>query len=222
MSQKLKIDFVSDVSCPWCVIGLRGLEIGLERVGDVVTPDITFHPYELNPNMPPEGENLIEHVGNKYGSSPDQIRENRASMKARADALGFAMNNTDQSRIWNTFDAHRLLHWAAIEGRQLELKHALFEAYFSAQRSPADREALIDAASTAGLDPVEARQVLESGRYGEDVRAEERHWLSQGVTGVPFIVINDKYLIQGGQPPEQFEKALRHIAAETSAQPEDA
>lgn len=218
MSQKLKIDFVSDVSCPWCVIGLRGLEIGLERVGDLVDPQITFHPYELNPEMPPEGEGLIEHVGRKYGSSPDQVRENRASMKKRAADLGFAMNNTDESRIWNTFDAHRLLHWAGTQGNQIELKRAFFESYFTNQRSPADRSVLIDAAASVGLDPEIASEVLESGRYADEVRAEERHWLSQGVNGVPFIVINDKYLIQGGQPPEQFERALRHIAEEVEAE----
>lgn len=214
---RMTFDFVSDVSCPWCVIGLRGLEIALERVADLVQPEIRFHPFELNPDMPPEGENVLEHVGRKYGSSPEQLRENRASMKERAAALGFVMNSSDDSRIWNTFDAHRLLHWARLEGRQVALKHALFDAYFTRQQSPADPEVLVHAASAAGLDSTIAREVLASGQYGEDVRLAERRWLTEGVRGVPHIVINDAYVISGGQPPEKFERALRHIASEVAA-----
>lgn len=211
--KRMTFDFVSDVSCPWCVIGLRGLEIALERAGDLVQPEIRFHPFELNPDMPPEGENVLQHVGRKYGSSPEQLRENRASMKERAAALGFVMNSSDDSRIWNTFDAHRLLHWAGLEGRQLALKHALFEAYFTRQTSPADHGVLVHAATTAGLDPHTAGELLSSGQYAEEVRLEERRWLTEGVRGVPHIVINDAYVISGGQPPEKFERALRHIAS---------
>jgi predicted DsbA family dithiol-disulfide isomerase len=214
--KRMTFDIVSDVSCPWCVIGLRGLEIALERVGDLVQPEIRFHPFELNPDMPPEGENVLEHVGRKYGSSPEQLRENRTSMKERAAALGFVMNSSDDSRIWNTFDAHRLLHWAGLEGRQLALKHALFDAYFTGQQRLADPDVLVRAATVAGLDPNTAREVLSSGQYREEVRLEERRWLTEGVRGVPHIVINDAYVISGGQPPDKFERALRHIAAEAS------
>jgi predicted DsbA family dithiol-disulfide isomerase len=214
--KRMTFDFVSDVSCPWCVIGLRGLEIALERVGELVQPEIRFHPFELNPDMPPDGENVLEHVGRKYGSSPEQLRENRASMKERAAALGFVMNSSDDSRIWNTFDAHRLLHWAGLEGRQLALKHALFDAYFTAQQRLADRDVLVGAAIVAGLNSTIAREVLSSGQYAEEVRLEERRWLTEGVPGVPHIVINDAFVISGGQPPEKFERALRHIASEAS------
>ncbi len=179
-------------------------------------PEIRFHPFELNPDMPPEGENVLEHISRKYGSSPEQLRENRASMKERAAALGFVMNSSDDSRIWNTFDAHRLLHWAALEGHQLALKHALFEAYFTAQQRLADCEVLVRAATVAGLDPNIAREVLSSGQYAEEVRVEERRWITEGVRGVPHIVINEAYVISGGQPPEKFERALRHIASEAS------
>jgi predicted DsbA family dithiol-disulfide isomerase len=212
--KRMTFDFVSDVSCPWCVIGLRGLEIALERADDLVQPQIRFHPFELNPDMQPGGENVLEHISRKYGSSPEQVRENRAGMKERAAALGFVMNSSDESRIWNTFDAHRLLHWAGLEGGQVALKHALFEAYFTRQQSPADHEVLVQAATIAGLDPKIAREVLSSDRYVEDVRLEERRWLTQGVRGVPHIVINDAYVVSGGQPPAEFERTIRHIAAQ--------
>src|ERR1700735_2790149 len=130
MGQLMKIDFVSDVSCPWCIIGLRGLEEALARTGDVVDAEISFQPFELNPGMPPEGQNLVEHIPQKYGSTPEQSAANREMIRARAAALGFTMAMSDQSRIYNTFDAHRLLHWAEQSGRQAALKHKLFEAYF--------------------------------------------------------------------------------------------
>jgi predicted DsbA family dithiol-disulfide isomerase len=212
--KRLTFDFVSDVSCPWCVIGLRGLEIALQKVSDLVTPEIRFHPFELNPNMPPEGENVLEHISRKYGSSPEQFRENRASMEERAAGLGFTMNSSDTSRIWNTFDAHRLLHWAGLGSHQVALKHALFDAYFTRLLSPADHDVLVQAATIAGLDADAAREVLTSGQYADEVRAEEQRWLTEGVRGVPHVVINGAYVISGGQPPEKFERALRHIAAE--------
>jgi predicted DsbA family dithiol-disulfide isomerase len=206
MPTKLTFDFVSDVSCPWCVIGLRGLEIALGRVGDLIEPEIRFHPFELNPGIA---------AVRKYGSmTPDQVQAGRASMKARAAALGFEMNTTEDTRIWNTFDAHRLLHWAALEGRQIELKTALFEAYFTRRLSPSDHDVLADAARGVGLDRATASEILATDRYADEVRAELRHWRDEGVTAVPTIFVNDKYVITGGQPPEAFERALRHIARE--------
>jgi predicted DsbA family dithiol-disulfide isomerase len=131
MARPMKIDFVSDVSCPWCIIGLRGLEEALARAGDIVDANIRFQPFELNPDMPPEGQNIVEHIAQKYGSTPEQSAANREMIRARAAAVGFTMAMSDQSRIYNTFDAHRLLHWAEQEGRQAALKHALFDAYFT-------------------------------------------------------------------------------------------
>ena len=214
MTKPLKIDFVSDVSCPWCIIGLRGLETALDRTSDLVAADIHFQPFELNPQMPPEGQNIVEHVAEKYGSTPEQSAANRQAIRERAASVGFTMAGTDQSRIYNTFDAHRLLHWAGIEGRQSALKHALFEAYFTRGQSPCDYHVLVEAAEQAGLDPVAAREVLESGAYAAEVREAERLWQARGISAVPAVIINDKYLISGGQPPEAFEKALRAIAAE--------
>jgi predicted DsbA family dithiol-disulfide isomerase len=212
----IKIDFVSDVSCPWCIIGLCGLEEALERTREVVDATITFQPFELNPNMPPEGENIVEHIGHKYGSSPEQSAANRAMIHQRAASVGFTMNTSAQSRIYNTFDAHRLLHWAEGAGRQAALKHALFDAYFTGGQDPSDHAVLVAAAEKAGLDGAAARAVLESGRYAQEVRDAERLWQSRGITGVPAVIVNDRYLISGGQPPEAFEQALRSIAEESA------
>ncbi|KRB40248.1 disulfide bond formation protein DsbA [Phenylobacterium sp. Root700] len=210
----MKIDFVSDVSCPWCVVGLGGLEEALRKVGDLVQADIHFQPFELNPNMPPEGQNIVEHVGQKYGATPEQSAANRAAIHARAADVGFTMVTNDQSRIYNTFDAHRLLHWAGIVGGQAKLKRALFDAYFTNGQNPADHDVLVATAQAAGLDEAAAREVLTSGRYTEEVRAAEHRWQAAGINSVPAVVINDRYLISGGQPAAAFEQALRTIAAE--------
>ncbi len=218
MSKPMKIDFVSDVSCPWCIIGLGGLEEALERVGDLVDADIRFQPFELNPQMGPEGQNIVEHIAQKYGSTPAQSAANRAAIRERAASVGFTMAMTDDSRIYNTFDAHRLLHWAGLldngADKQKALKHALFDAYFTQGLSPADHEVLIAKAASVGLDADEARKVLASGRYAEEVRAAERLWIERGINSVPAVVINDRYLISGGQPAEAFEQAVRSIAAQ--------
>jgi len=214
MPRPMKIDFVSDVSCPWCIIGLRGLEEALARTGDLIDAHITFQPFELNPGMAPEGENIVEHVARKYGSTPEQSAANRQAIRDRAAAVGFTMNGSDQSRIYNTFDAHRLLHWAEEAGHQAALKHALFKAYFTDQQDPSNRDVLVAAAEAAGLDGTAAREVLESGRYAEEVRQAERLWQGRGIQAVPAVVIDDRYLISGGQPPEAFEQALREIAAQ--------
>ena len=212
MKTRLKIDFVSDVSCPWCVIGLRGLETGLSRVADSIEADIVFRPFELNPTMPPEGQNIVEHIAQKYGSTPEQSAANRAMIRDRAAAVGFTMVTDDDSRIYNTFDAHRLLHWAETQGVQQAVKEALFELYFTKNGDPSSHEALVQVATTVGLDPIETKAILSSDRYAEDVRREEQLWRSRGISSVPAVVINERYLISGGQPPEAFEQALRDIA----------
>lgn len=215
MTKPMKIDFVSDVSCPWCIIGLRGVEEALERVGDLVEADIRFQPFELNPHMPAEGQNLVEHVAEKYGSTPEQFRERRAMIRDRAAALGFTIATaSEDGRVYNTFDAHRLLHWAGLEGRQKALKHALFEAYFTRGLNPGDHDVLAEAAEQAGLDREAAADVLASGRYAEEVRTAERFWQAQGISAVPAVIINERYLISGGQPAEAFEQAFRRIAEE--------
>ncbi|HEV2080807.1 MAG TPA: DsbA family oxidoreductase [Allosphingosinicella sp.] len=217
MTKAIKIDFVSDVSCPWCIIGLRALEEALDRTSDVVDATVTFQPFELNPAMPPEGQNIVEHIGEKYGSSPEQSAASRQLIKDRAAELGFTIATSGESRIYNTFDAHRLLHWAETKGRQKELKNGLFTAYFTDGQNPSDPEVLVSAAEKAGLSAQEAREVLSSGRYADEVRQSEQLWQSRGIHAVPAVIINDRYLISGGQPPEVFEKALRAIAQEADA-----
>ena len=214
MTKPIKIDFVSDIACPWCVVGLRGLEAALDRVGDLVEADIRFQPFELNPDMPPEGQNIVEHVAQKYGATREQSDANRLAIRDRAAAVGFTMAMDENSRIYNTFDAHRLLHWAGLVGDQTALKHALFEANFTDNDSPAEHEVLVRAAMKAGLDPHAALEVLTSGAYAKEVREAQAQWRAAGINAGPAVIINDRHLISGGQPAEYFEQALRQIATE--------
>jgi predicted DsbA family dithiol-disulfide isomerase len=213
MATALKIDFVSDVSCPWCVIGLRALEQALERIGDGGAA-IHFQPFELNPQMPAEGQDIADHLAQKYGSTREQLLRNQENIRARGAELGFTFDMSKRSRVYNTFDAHRLLHWAEVEGRQRELKRALFAAYFTEGRNPSDHEVLIDVAAQAGLDSQRARAILASDEYADQVRERERFYTGHGIHAVPSVIINDQYLIQGGQPVEVFEQVLRKIASQ--------
>ncbi len=212
---KMKIDFVSDVSCPWCVIGLKSLEDALGRVAGQVQAEIHFQPFELNPQMPAEGQDIGEHLAEKYGATPEQSQRNREAIRARGQDLGFTFSMDKRSRIYNTFDAHRLLHWAEEEGagRQLALKEALFKAYFTDGESPGSHEVLARVAGEAGLDAARASAILAGDDYAAEVRQREQFYLQQGVHAVPAVIINDKHLISGGQPAEVFEQALRQIAA---------
>jgi len=214
MSTAMKIDFVSDVSCPWCVIGLKALEAAIARLDGEVEAEIHFQPFELNPQMPPGGQDIDEHLAEKYGATPEQSIETREMIRARGEEAGFTFAMDKRSRIYNTFDAHRLLHWAGHEGRQLALEHALFKAYFTDGENPGAHELLIRVAGEVGLDAARAKAILSSDEYAEDVRKQERFYLEQGISAVPAVIVNDRHLIQGGHPPEVFEQALRQIAAE--------
>ena len=211
MATPLRIDFVSDVACPWCVVGLRSLQRALEAVGDKVEVEIHFQPFELNPDMPPEGENTTEHVARKYGANPERSAASRNAIRESGEALGFQFNYNSESRIWNTFDAHRLLHWAGLEGRQLELKEALFTVNFTEQKSTSDHDVLVGAAKAAGLDEAKAREILSSGVYTEEVRQDEALWRNRGISAVPSVIFNQRWMVQGGQPPKVFEQAIRQI-----------
>jgi predicted DsbA family dithiol-disulfide isomerase len=211
MTTPLKIDFVSDVSCPWCVIGLNALEQAIDRLPMPVTAAFHFQPFELNPDMPPGGQDITEHIAQKYGATPEQSAANREAIRARGEALGFVFSMDKRGRIYNTFDAHRLLHWAELEGRQYALKRALFTAYFTDGRDPSSHEVLTSVAGEAGLDQDHAARILASGEYADEVRERERMYLDLGIHSVPAMIINDKYLLQGGQPVEAFEAALLQI-----------
>lgn len=209
----LKIDFVSDVSCPWCVIGLRALEQALQRLDGEVRADIHLQPFELNPQLPPQGEDSTEHLMRKYGSDLSQVERNREAIRARGEALGFSFRMDRRSRVYNTFDAHRLLHWAELEGKHVALKHALFRAYFTDGEDIAAHDVLVRLATEVGLDSERALQVLSSDAYAAEVRAQEDFYIGNGIHSVPAVIINDRHLISGGQPVETFERALREIAA---------
>jgi len=212
MPTPLKIDFVSDIACPWCVIGLKSLEAALARLGDEIDVELHFQPFELNPQMPPEGEDITEHIAKKYGSTPEQSARNREMIRARGAEVGFTFDMQKRGRIYNTFDAHRLLHWAGNEGKQRELKMALFVAYFTEGKNPSDRAILVEVAAKVGLDAVRAGEILASDEFAKAVREHEQFYLTNGIHAVPSVVINNRHLIQGGQPAEVFERALRELA----------
>jgi predicted DsbA family dithiol-disulfide isomerase len=209
---RLDIAFVSDVACPWCAIGLASLDQALERIGSDI--DVTFRvePFELNPDMAPEGVETIPYLAKKYGRTPEQIAQTQAMLRERGAAVGFAFG--ERKHVWNTFNAHRLLHWAGLEGKARELKRSLLRAYHGEGRNPGAPEVLADAAAGAGLDAARARSIAEGNEFEREVRERERLWLERGVHGVPLVVVNDKYGIEGAQPPEAYERALRQIAAE--------
>ena len=220
MTTVLKIDFVSDVSCPWCVVGLRALDQALDNVKADISAVIHFQPFELNPQMGPSGQEITEHITQKYRITPAQADANRENIRARGAELGFRFAMaTDagggRSRIYNTIDAHRLLHWAETVSlaRQKALKEALFAAYFTDGQSPASHDVLVRVAGEVGLDAAQAEAVLSSDQYATEVRAQEKFYTDQGIRSVPAVIINDKHLISGGQPAEVFEQALRRIAS---------
>ena len=210
----MKIEFVSDVACPWCAVGLNALERALERIGGDIAVDISFQPFELNPTMGPEGADTVQYLSAKYGISAEQIAQNQAAIRQRGADVGFSFGT--RSRVWSTFDAHRLLCWAEASGpagAQARLKHALLTAYHGQGRNPSDREVLVELATGAGLDPERARQILAGNEYAAEVREQEQFWQRAGIHSVPAIVIDRQHLISGGQPPEVFEQAIRRIAA---------
>jgi predicted DsbA family dithiol-disulfide isomerase len=216
MTTTLKIDFVSDVSCPWCAIGLNALEQALVSIGDEVSAELHLQPFELNPDMAPGGQDIGEHIAEKYGSTPAQQAQSRETIRARGAEVGFEFAMDKRARIYNTFDAHRLLHWAELEGdgTQRRLKHALFDAYFTKGEDPSSHEVLARVAGEVGLNEAEALAVLRSDRYADEVRDRERFFIRHGINSVPAVIINERHLISGGQPAAVFEKALRQIMAE--------
>lgn len=214
MPTPIRIDFVSDIACPWCAVGLASLQQALKSSADAVQATLHFQPFELNPDMPPGGEDINEHLARKYGGPPEQFEKNRAVIRERGAAVGFTFNPAGRGRIYNTFNAHRLLHWAGLEGEapQLALKRALLEAYHGRGEAVEQDEVLLAAVRAVGLDAERARQILAGDEYAAEVRDAEGFWQRAGIHSVPAVVINERHLISGGQPPEVFEQALRQIA----------
>lgn len=207
----MRIDFVSDVTCPWCAIGFSALRQALARLGGGVQVELHLQPFELNPGMPAEGEDIVHYMARKYGKTAQEVAERRAEIRERGAEVGFAFG--PRTRTWNTFDAHRLLHWARLEGRQVELKQALLAAYHTRGENPGSHEVLLRLAGEAGLDVERARAVVASDEYAVEVRESASRWQALGIRSVPSVIVDGRHLIQGAQPVEMFEKALRGIAA---------
>ena len=218
MAKAMRIDFVSDVVCPWCAIGLAELKTALARLTDVIEPRIQLQPFELNPGMPAEGQDMIEHLTQKFGPGVmERMKGAREALTKRAADVGFKMGMREGGRIYSSFDAHRLLHWAGLRDKDkaVALKQALFGAYFTESLNIADHDVLVTKAESVGLDGAEAHEVLATNRYRLEVQAAEQKWIQSGISSVPSVVVNQKYLISGGQTAAVFEESLRRIAAET-------
>ena len=207
---RLDIAFVSDVACPWCAIGLASLDQALARLGGEVETALRVEPFELNPDMRPEGAEVVPYLARKYGRTPEQVAQTQARIRERGAAVGFSFGV--RKHVWNTFNAHRVLHWAGLEGRALELKRALLRAYHGESRNPGAADVLVDLAGAVGLDSVRAKSIVEGDDFTSEVRERERYWRQRGVAAVPHVVVNDSHAIEGAQPPEVFEQALRQIA----------
>ena len=217
MAATLKIDFVSDIACPWCAVGLGALEQALEKLKGEVQAQLHFQPFELNPNMAPGGQDLGEHLTQKYGSTPEQQAQIRANISARGEEVGFKFNSGGRGRVYNTFNAHRLLHWAGVkgpEGSQHALKRALLASYQGRAEAVESNDVLLAVVASVGLDVAEAQNILSSDTYSQEVREIEQFYQQAGIHSVPAVIINDKHLISGGQPAAVFEQALRQIAAD--------
>jgi predicted DsbA family dithiol-disulfide isomerase len=206
------------VSCPWCAIGLQALLAALAHLRSDIQTDLHCQPFELNPDMGPGGQDIAEHIAQKYGSSIQQFAQSQEMIRSRGAELGFRFDMLKRTRIYNTFDAHRLLHWAGLAGKQLELKRALFAAYFTDGADPSDHAVLASIAAQVGLDPARTAEILASDQYAAEVRAREEFYRGHGINAVPAVIVNDQHLIEGGQPVTVFERVLRELA-ETVAQP---
>ncbi|MEJ5058463.1 MULTISPECIES: DsbA family oxidoreductase [unclassified Pseudomonas] len=212
MTPSVTIDFVSDVVCPWCALGAAALEQAIENVAGEVSVELTYKPFELNPNMPAEGEKAVEHLMRKYGRTAQDVANGKAMQIERGNAIGFKFDLEKRTHFYNTFDAHRLLLWALEKGRQVVLKKILLRAYFSEGQNPSDQQTLVRLAVEAGLDEERARKVLTSGEYANEVRELEEFYRQHGVNSVPAMVLNGRHLVSGSQSVEYYEQMLRQMA----------
>jgi predicted DsbA family dithiol-disulfide isomerase len=217
VNRTVKVDFVSDVVCPWCALGATALEQAIENLAGEITVELTYKPFELNPDMPAEGEHAVKHMMRKYGRTAGEVASRNEMVIARGEALGFRFDLEKRSHFYNTFDAHRLLLWATHEGRQVPLKKALLKAYFTDGQNPSDQETLVRLAGEAGLSSERAREVLAAGEFADEVRELERFYIDRGINSVPAMVLNDRQLVTGSQSVEHYETVLRQMAQEPAA-----
>ncbi len=218
MKPTIKIDFVSDVACPWCAVGLGNLNQAMAKLSDKVNFEVHFRPFELNPNMPLGGQDAIEHLTEKYGLTAEQVKANQANIRSNASKAGFEFHPEGRKRVYNTFDADRLLHWAGQEcglAKQAALKKELLNTYFCLAMNFDDRQNLLDVVARAGLNIDRAQEVLNNNEFTGEVRNEEETYLNAGIHSVPSIILNDQYLLQGAQPPESFINAFELLMQKT-------
>ncbi|MGY2170387.1 DsbA family oxidoreductase [Pseudomonas gingeri] len=213
MSAPIRIDFISDVVCPWCALGVTALEQAIANLAGEVAVELTFKPFELNPDMPAEGENAVRHMMRKYGRSAEEVAAGKQMLMTRGEAIGFQFDLEKRSHFYNTFDAHRLLLWALQQGRQIELKRALLRAYFSDGQNPSDRETLVRLASEAGLEATAAREVLDSTAFADEVRELQAFYRGRGINSVPAMILNERHLVSGSQSVAYYEQMLREISS---------
>lgn len=213
----MKIEIVSDVMCPWCVIGYKNLEQALSKLSSTIDADVSWHPFELNPNMAKTGQDMAEHLAEKYGITPEQSIANRDRIVDMGKNAGFVFNFVEGSRMINSFDCHRMLAFAKEQGKQTELEMALFTAHFT-DNKPLDQDAvLLDVVASVGLDRARAEQILNSDELTEQVRGEMAKMHQYGISSVPTFIINEQYAINGGQPADVFVQALTQISEQTAA-----
>jgi predicted DsbA family dithiol-disulfide isomerase len=214
MKPTIKIDYVSDIACPWCAVGLGNLHKAMDQLKDKVNFEVHFRPFELNPNMPKGGQDAIEHLTEKYGLTVEQVKSNQANIRSKALEAGFEFHPDGRKRVYNTFDAHRLLYWAAKEydlQKQATLKKELLNTYFCLAVNLDDQKNLLDAVSRAGLDPKRAQQILSGDEFASEVRDEAAIYKNAGISSVPSIILNENYLLQGAQAPESFIDAFEQL-----------
>ena len=215
MSNKIQLDIVSDVVCPWCIIGYKNLQKAINELGVEDQIDLQWQPFELNPNMPPEGQNLREHVAEKYGSSLEESNQSRINIRQRGEEVGFTFNFFEEMKIVNTREAHILLEYAYEQGKQTALKLALFDAAFTDQKDVSDRNTLLDVASKVGLDSDEANTRLTTQSYLEQVVDHEKYWQGLGISAVPTVVFNRQSALSGAQPVEAYKQVITELLAES-------
>jgi predicted DsbA family dithiol-disulfide isomerase len=221
MSAKVTIDIFSDVMCPWCIIGFSQLEKGLAQLAGEIEAEVRWRPFELNPDMPPEGEGQAEHIARKYGRTAQEVEGNRGQMLGYGDRAGYDFRyqgdgEGPRAMMWNTFLAHKLLAWtldAAGAEAQTRLKRALFDAHFQQRRRISDPAVLLEIAAAIGLDAIGAEAALADEALSRRVRQEEAAAWDMNISGVPAMLIQGKYLIPGAQEPEVYVNALRRVVA---------
>ncbi|QWD71543.1 DsbA family oxidoreductase [Polynucleobacter sp. UB-Siik-W21] len=214
MKPTIKIDYVSDIACPWCAVGLGNLNQAIDQLSDQANFEVHFRPFELNPNMPKGGQDAIEHLTEKYGLTAEQVKTNQANIRAKALEAGFEFHPEGRKRVYNTFDAHRLLHWAGQEfglEKQAILKKELLNTYFCLAVNLDDQHNLLDAVTRSGLDQDRALEILKNNEFAKEVRTEEATYTNAGINSVPAIILNNQYLMQGAQPPESFVNAFAQL-----------